>query len=149
MEEFKHVALTLRERLPIAYTAMSKHYFHMRELVSEFTLEQGYVPLNPFMNFGYFLGRKDEHFRNRIRRGNNSLVDVSDELWSFGPIADGVLVEIIVAIESGKPIKFFRFEKSKDIILVTQGQIKTDPLILVLEDGIADKRENLIRALDL
>lgn len=42
-----------------------------------------------------------------IRRGNNQLIKICDELWVFGSIADGVLFEIASAIDPGEKIRFF------------------------------------------
>ena len=38
----------------VVYTAHSKKNFYAREIISVFVLDKGSVPLNPFMNFGYF-----------------------------------------------------------------------------------------------
>jgi len=102
--------MNLLEEKKIVYTAMSKHYFYARMFVSSFTLTEGYVPLNPFNVFGYFLS--DLVDRDLVRQGNNNIVRISDEVWIFGPIADGVLAEIEYAIALNKPIKFFTVGKS-------------------------------------
>jgi hypothetical protein len=44
------------------------------------------------------------------------LVSISDELWVFGSISDGVLAEIKQAKMAKKIIKYFRFENDKDIV---------------------------------
>ena len=93
------------EPLKVVFTAQSKREFYCRDAVCEYALAQGCVPLNPFRCFEYFLG--DRVDRDLIRQANNNLVRVADELWVFGPIADGVLFEIEYALTLGKPIRFF------------------------------------------
>jgi hypothetical protein len=98
--------MTLHAPLPTTYTAQSKRYFYCRDVVCEFAFRQGYVPLNPFRAFDYFLGERVE--RDLIRRANFNLIRISDELWVFGHIiADGVLAEIQYAKALQKPCKFF------------------------------------------
>jgi hypothetical protein len=64
--------------------------------------------------FDYFL--LDTVNRDLIRSANNNLVSISDELWVFGSISDGVLAEIKQAKMAKKIIKYFRFENDKDIV---------------------------------
>lgn len=92
-------------RMPIVFTAQSKKYFYCRDAVCEFVLKQNVLPINPFRVFDYFLG--DRVDRDVIRRGNNNLIRLCEELWVFGPIADGVLFEILYAIEIHMPVRFF------------------------------------------
>ena len=53
--EFEHRAIKLDEDKSLVYTAMSKHLFYFRKHISKFVVENGKVPLNPFMIFDYFL----------------------------------------------------------------------------------------------
>jgi len=64
----------------------------MKDHISTYTLSQGYVPLNPFQIFGYFLN--DTVDRDLVRQANNTLVILADEIWVFGDVSDGVLAEI-------------------------------------------------------
>ena len=89
MKEFYHKSLRLTEKMPIAYTALSKRLFYFREQISTDTIQRGYLPLNPFMLFNYFLNEKVK--RDSIRKANNTLVRIADELWVFGDISKGVL----------------------------------------------------------
>lgn len=89
----------------IVYTAQSKHLFYARMLIAKYVLEQEAVPLNPFNVWGYFLYELTD--RDLVRRGNNNLVRISDEVWVFGPIANGVLAEMELAMKYGKPLRFF------------------------------------------
>lgn len=98
--------MNLTAEMPVAFTAQSKRYFYCRDVICSFTLHQGYVPLNPFRIFEYFLHDRVE--RDQVRQGNFNLIRLSDELWVFGEvIADGVLAEIKYARDLGKPIRFF------------------------------------------
>ena len=132
--EFKHEALNLTDDKKLIFTAMSKHLFYFREHISKFVLENRGVPLNPFMLFDYFL--LDTVDRNLVREGNNNLLKRSDELWVFGKISDGVLVEIKIAKEMNKPIKFFKIGRSKDIISVSKKEVE-------MEDEIAEFKNEL------
>ena len=101
--------------MPTVFTAQSKEHFYCRDAICEFVLSHGAVPLNPFRVFEYFLGDRVE--RDLIRRGNNNLVRISDQLWVFGcRIADGVLFEILLARELDKPVRFFTIDNRADRI---------------------------------
>lgn len=89
----------------IIYTAHSKKNFYAREIISAFVFVKGGVPLNPFMNFGYFLD--DLVDRDKVRKANNVMIDKSDELWQFGEISNGCYHEILLAIKQGKMVRFF------------------------------------------
>lgn len=115
----------------MVYTAMSKQLFYMRLFVSKFVLEQEAVPLNPFTTFDYFM--LDTVDRNTVRRGNNTLVQRADEIWTFGDISDGVLAEIIQAKRHEKPVKHFALDKHKQFQEIT-------PDLLVFEPEISDQK---------
>ena len=106
-------ALDTRYQLLTTYTATSKRKFYMKDQISTFTLQQGYVPLNPFQIFGFL---NDTIDRNLVRQANNTLVRIANEFWVFGEVSDGVLAEIKQAKKQRKPIKYFRIENYKDII---------------------------------
>jgi hypothetical protein len=97
--------MDLREPRPTVFTAQSRHLFYRRMLICKYVLEQGMVPLNPFTQWDYFLCDLVE--RDLVRRDNNNMVRIADELWVFGPIADGVLTEIEYAIGLRMPLRFF------------------------------------------
>ena len=97
------------------FTAQSKNYFYCRDAVCEFVFKSGKMPLNPFRIFDYFLGERID--RNMVRQGNNHLIRLSDELWVFGPVSDGVLFEIVTARRLGKPIRFFTIDARVDRIV--------------------------------
>ncbi len=86
--------------------------------ISKYVLEQGGVPLNPFMTFDYFM--LDAVSRDVVREANNNLVRISDELWCFGSASDGVLVEMDSAKSDNKVIRFFIIEKPAVFIEVSE-----------------------------
>lgn len=101
------------EGVPLVYPAQSKLYFYCRDAVSEFVLRNGAAPLHPFRMFDYFLG--DRVDRDLIRRANNTVVSRADEVWVFGTeLADGVLLEVSHAHETGRPVKFFTIATRAD-----------------------------------
>lgn len=114
------------EKMGVIFTAQSKNFFYCKDVICEFVLKRGKLPINPFMVFGYFLN--DRVSRNLIRQGNNQLIQSSDELWVFGPIADGVLFEIALAKKTGKPIKFFKLgTRSNEIKEITVEEVSFEP----------------------
>jgi len=99
--------------MKLIYPAFSKKLFYFRAHISKFVLEQNGVPLNPFMIHEYFL--LDTVDRDKIRESNNTLVERSDELWTFGEVSNGVASEIALAKKLSKPIRYFSIIGSKEI----------------------------------
>lgn len=120
---FEHEALSLEGGKPLVYTALSKTYFYFRMHISRYVLEQGCVPLNPFMLFEYFL--LDSVERDVIRDANNSVVLRSDQLWVFGPVSNGVLSEVLIARKNNKPILFFKIDK-QSIYPISQNEVEIE-----------------------
>jgi len=112
------------EKMELVYPAYSKHNFYFRQHISKYVLEQGYVPLNPFMIFEYFM--LDTVDRDLIRNANNNLVRRADQLWVFGEISDGVLAEIKLAKELEKPIRYFLIIKSREISEISENEVQFD-----------------------
>lgn len=134
-QAFAHKSLELvHNDKPLVYTAMSKHLFYFREHISKFVLEQGGVPLNPFMLFNYFL--LDTIERDVVRQANNVVVAKSDQIWIFGPISDGVLAEVIQAKSAGKVTRYFGVIDSKDIVEYTKDDA-------VMEADVENQRHHL------
>lgn len=87
------------------YTAHSKHHYYAKQRVSAYVLEEGALPLNPFMNWDYFLDELVN--RETIHRANEELIKMSDEVWQFGEISNGCYRELTMAMEQKMPIRFF------------------------------------------
>ncbi|MCB0263643.1 MAG: FAD-dependent oxidoreductase [Calditrichaeota bacterium] len=103
--EYLRIKQSKTDPLNIIFTAQSKKFFYCRDVVCEYVFNRSLLPVNPFRIFDYFLS--DRVPRDIIRRCNNQLIQISDELWVFGPISDGVLFEIALAKKLGLPIRFF------------------------------------------
>ncbi len=116
-----HPAENLNNKKPIIYTATSWKYFAYRMFISRFVLLRGAVPLNPFMVFDYFMADTVE--RDITREANNNLVRISDEVWCFGAVSDGVQVEIDLAREAGKIVRFFTISKPATFTEVREDQM--------------------------
>ncbi len=107
--QYKHGSLSLTQKANLVFTSFSKRNFYLRSAISQFVLQQGGVPISPFMNFDYNMAGLVP--KDSIRIANNSLINCSDEIWVFGEVSDGVLVEIYLAKKQGKPVRYFN---SKD-----------------------------------
>jgi hypothetical protein len=122
---FHHRALVLRERRPLVYTAMSKHSFCYRTLVSKFVFESQRVPINPALNFDFgFHGlvKKDD-----VLTGNNNLLRAADEVWVFGPISDGVYAEMLLAKDFDLSVRYFSIDGSWTIREVAPAELVFEP----------------------
>lgn len=119
--------------MDLIFTAQSKNYFYCRDVLCQFVLEKGKLPINPFRVFDYFLN--DRVNREIIRQGNNQLINICEELWVFGPIADGVLFEIALAKKQNKKIRFFSIGSSVNEIIEI-----SDLSELIFEPEVHSKR---------
>ncbi len=108
LNDLVRIKPSLTTKTTTVFTAQSKKFFYCKDAICEFVFKEGGIPLNPFQVFGYFLG--DRVDRDLVRKGNNELIGRCDELWVFGPIADGVLFEISRAYELKLPVRFFTVE---------------------------------------
>jgi hypothetical protein len=78
-----HPASSLFDRRSVVFTAHSAESAYLRERICAYVLNEGAIPINPWMVGGYFLyGLVD---KDAVRRANNNLLMRSDELWVFGP----------------------------------------------------------------
>ena len=131
------------EKRPVIYTAYSNYYFFAKMLVSSYVLDKDFIPLNPFNNWEYFMD--DMVDRDLVVRGNNNLILLSDEIWTFGPIADGVFAEVKLANSLGKPVRYFSVgKKLEDIHTLTNKE-------LIFEEELLQKfdRKDIFKEFDL
>ena len=106
----------------LVYTAMSKKNFFQKWRIVKFVLEKGFIPLNPFMLFDYYMA--DSVDQDLVRNANNSVVERVDEIWVFGEISDGVKREIDIAKKLNKQIKYFDISKlPKEIKEISENKI--------------------------
>ncbi|GAG28859.1 unnamed protein product [marine sediment metagenome] len=104
-----------QEEKKVVFTAQSCKNFHQRMLICKHAFEQGVVPINPFTLYGYFLN--DLVDRDIVRNANNNIIKRCDELWVYGEVSDGVLYEINMFKDIGKPIRFFDISKLPRVVI--------------------------------
>lgn len=127
------------EKKRIVYTAQSKYYYFAKMMIVKYVLKHDAIPLNPFNNWSYFMN--DMVDRDLVVCANDNLVYISDAIWVFGPIADGVLKEIRLGKELGKNIRFFSVGKRYDEIR----EIGIENLAFEEEVLIKEDKESLLK----
>lgn len=139
--------MDITEVKPVVYTAHSKLNFFCRDAICEYVLRLGSVPVNPFRLFDYFLN--DRVDRDLVRRGNNNLVRMADEVWVFGPVSNGVLFEIGYAADLGKTVRYHTVSPTSSEIAPTAATEITfeEELLARAEDGERELREVIARSL--
>ena len=103
-----HPRLRFKKQYPLVYTAYSKKNFYWQMHISKFCINKKTVPLNPFMLFRYFLS--DTVPRMMVYKANAEVIDMCDELWVFGDVADGVYKEILQMQKAGKKVIFYNIK---------------------------------------
>ncbi len=93
----------------VVFAAMSKRNFFMREHIIKYILTKGYTPTCAFMMFSYYL--LNTVSKKALITANNDLIRLSDQLWVFGNLSDGVMAEIRLAEKLAIPVRYFRIEK--------------------------------------
>ena len=123
-----HIKVSETKERKVIFTAQSKQFFYCRDVVCEYVLRQGCIPVNPFRLFDYFLS--DRVDRDLIRNGNNEMIRRCDELWVFGNVSDGVLFEIYVCRKMGKTVRFFNIAtRAQEIKELKAEEVTFDPEI--------------------
>ncbi len=135
MNSFSHKAKELQEEKKVVFTAQSCRNFHQRMLICRYVLKRGAVPVNPFTTYGYYLYELVD--RDLVRNANNNLIKRCDELWIFGEISDGVLAEIQIFKELGRPIRYF------DISCLPDSIQEIDKEAAVMEDDVQEYKKEL------
>ncbi|MBI4812763.1 hypothetical protein HY798_05025 [Candidatus Falkowbacteria bacterium] len=100
----------------------------------KYVLKLGYAPISQYGIVDYFL--IDTVDRDLVRRANNNLIRISDEMYVFGPVSDGVLAEILMVKKTKKPIKYFKIVNSKNVKEIKVGEIE-------FEKGLEGFRKNI------
>jgi hypothetical protein len=96
---------TIRHPKKLIYIAMSNRNFYWRMQVSKLVLDEGYVPLNPFMLFDYYLLHTVP--KQLVREAINNLLARCDEVWVFGTMSLGVKVQVGIAKRLKKALRFY------------------------------------------
>jgi hypothetical protein len=84
---------------------MSNRNFYWRAHITKFVLDEGFVPLTPFMLFDYYLLHTVP--KDVVREALNNLIVRCDQLWVFGNLSLGVKVQIGIAKRLGKPVRYY------------------------------------------
>jgi len=133
-----HPRLRFKKTYPIVYTAISKRNFYAEMQISKFCLEKKKVPLNPSMLFTYFFCDIITP-RNPVYTANGNILRMSDEVWVFGEISDGVLAEIKMKKEQNLPVKYFKIVKNNPVTFR-----KILPKSAVFEEKKLEQYRNLL-----
>jgi hypothetical protein len=94
----------LRRPRRVVYCAISNRNFYWRQHISKFVLDEGAVPIVPFMLFDYYLLHTVP--KETVREAFNNLIVKSDEMWVFGSISLGVKVQIGIAKRFHKQVRY-------------------------------------------
>ena len=95
----------LRRPKRVVYCAISNRNFYWRQHITKFVLDEGAVPIVPFMLFDYYLLHTAP--KETIREAFNNLIVISDEMWVFGTISLGVKVQVGIAKRLHKPVRYY------------------------------------------
>jgi len=95
----------IRHPKKLVYCAMSNRNFYWRMHISKLVLDEGYVPINPFMLFDYYLLHTVP--KQLVREAINNLLSRCDEVWVFGTMSLGVKVQLGIAKRLKKPLRFY------------------------------------------
>ena len=95
----------LRRPRRLVYCSLSNRNFYWREHITKFVLDEGHVPLVPFMMFDYYLLHTVP--KETVREAINNLIVRSDEMWVFGHTTLGVKVQVGIAKRLRKPVRFW------------------------------------------
>ena len=104
------------------YITHSRSWFYMREMLTNYAVKEGTAPLDPFMNYGFYLNGTAA--REEIMACCHQMIRNCDEVWVFGPISEAMLTDIMVALWEGKPIHFYSIgEQVSDLKEITVDDI--------------------------
>ncbi len=96
---------TLRRPKRLVFVSMANRNFYWRMHVSKFVLDEGAVPINPFMLFDYYLLHTVP--KEVVREAFNNLIARCDEMWIFGRLSLGVKVQLGIAKRMRKALRFY------------------------------------------
>ncbi|MGC2190971.1 MAG: hypothetical protein WA751_01395, partial [Candidatus Dormiibacterota bacterium] len=96
---------TLRRPKALVYVAMSNRTFFWRQQLTKFVLDEGRVPITPFMMFDYYLLHTVP--KELVREAMNNLIARCEEMWVFGSLSLGLKVQVGIAKRMRKPVRYF------------------------------------------
>lgn len=112
----------------VVFIAMSSKMFRLREWITKFVFDQGAIPVNCLMIYGYYL--YDMVPRVRIIEAYKAVVVRCDEIWTFGDVSDGVRDAMAIARKNKMHIRHFDTARYPEIVEVSENQ-------LVYEEGVS------------
>jgi hypothetical protein len=95
----------LRRPRQLVYVGMSNRNFYWRAHITKFVLDEGHVPITPFMLFDYYLLHTVP--KETVREAFNNLIVRCDQMWVFGNLSLGVKVQVGIAKRLRKPVRYF------------------------------------------
>ena len=95
----------LRRPKKLIYTAIANRNFYWRAHITKFVLDEGHVPICPFMLFDYYLLHTVP--KDTVREAFNNLIVRCDEMWVFGNMSLGVKVQLGIAKRLKKATRFY------------------------------------------
>jgi hypothetical protein len=95
----------LRRPKALVFVAMSNRSFFWRQQLTKFVLDEGRVPITPFMMFDYYLLHTVP--KELVREAMNNLIARCEEMWVFGPLSLGLKVQVGIAKRMHKPVRYF------------------------------------------
>jgi len=95
----------LRRPKQLVYCALANRSFHWRQHITKFVLDEGHVPIVPFMMFDYYLLHTVP--KETVREAFNNLIVRCDQMWVFGQLSLGVKVQIGIAKRLKKPVRYY------------------------------------------
>ena len=84
---------------------MSNRNFFWRQQLTKFVLDEGRVPVTPFMLFDYYLLHTVP--KDSVREAMNNLIARCEEMWVFGELSLGLKVQVGIAKRMRKPVRYF------------------------------------------
>ncbi len=96
---------TLRRPKPLVYVAMSNRNFFWRQQLTKYVLDEGRVPVTPFMLFDYYLLHTVP--KDLVREAMNNLIARCEEMWVFGDLSLGLKVQVGIAKRLHKSVRYF------------------------------------------
>ena len=117
---------TLRRPKKVVYVAMGNRNFHWRMHVTKYVLDEGCVPVNPFMLFDYYLMHTVK--KETVREAMNNLLVKCDEVWVFGKMSLGVEVQVGIAKRLKKPLRYYDIaDLPERVVRISEGAAQGEP----------------------
>jgi len=111
----------------VVYIAMNSKYFKFREWISKFVFEQGAIPINSLMVYGYYLYGMVP--KEMVIEAYRTVVGKCDEVWVFGEVSDGVKEAMIISRKKNIRLKYFDLSRYPEIVEIPED-------LLVWEAGV-------------